>query len=119
MRDGEFEWDDAKAAANLARHGVSIGDARLAFADAFAVESEDLRKDYGGERRYICNRNNHQAITDSNHQAYASFSKITIRSQSFIRAGVAFNLCPVRRLRSTIFDSNTGHATNTCSVWGY
>jgi uncharacterized DUF497 family protein len=53
MRDDKFEWDDAKAAANLARHGVSFGDARLAFADVFAVESEDLRKDYGGERRYI------------------------------------------------------------------
>jgi uncharacterized DUF497 family protein len=52
MRDDHFEWDDAKAAANLARHGVTFEDARRAFADVFAVEREDLRQDYG-ERRYI------------------------------------------------------------------
>jgi uncharacterized DUF497 family protein len=52
MRDDDFEWDDAKAAANLARHGVSFKTARLAFADVFAVEGEDLRENYG-ERRYV------------------------------------------------------------------
>ena len=52
MQDHEFEWDDTKAAANLARHCVSFETARLAFADAFAVESEDIREDYG-ERRYV------------------------------------------------------------------
>ena len=52
MQDDEFEWDDAKAAANLARHGVSFKTAQLAFADVFAVESADLRENYG-ERRYI------------------------------------------------------------------
>ena len=29
MRDDEFEWDDAKAAANLAAHGVTFETARL------------------------------------------------------------------------------------------
>jgi uncharacterized DUF497 family protein len=52
MRDDDFEWDDAKAAANLARHGVSFKTARLAFDDAFAVESADLRENYG-EHRYV------------------------------------------------------------------
>jgi len=37
MRDDDFEWDRAKAAANLARHGVSFEAARLAFSDAFAI----------------------------------------------------------------------------------
>jgi hypothetical protein len=50
MRDDEFEWDDRKAAANLRTHGVSFKAARLAFDDAFAVEREDRREDYGEDR---------------------------------------------------------------------
>ena len=50
MRDDDFEWDDAKAAANLARHGVSFEAARLAFSDAIAVAREDPRQDYGEDR---------------------------------------------------------------------
>jgi uncharacterized DUF497 family protein len=38
MRDGEFEWDDAKAALNGQNHGVTFEMARAAFNDAFAVE---------------------------------------------------------------------------------
>ena len=51
MEDESFEWDDAKAAQNLASHGVSFEMARLAFDDPFAVEREDRREDYG-ENRY-------------------------------------------------------------------
>jgi hypothetical protein len=43
MPDGEFEWDDAKAAANLAKHGVSFEQARAAFGDAFAIDFVDDR----------------------------------------------------------------------------
>jgi uncharacterized protein len=50
MRDDDFEWDDAKAAANLARHGVGFEAARLAFSDGFAVAREDPRQDYGEDR---------------------------------------------------------------------
>jgi uncharacterized protein len=50
MRDDDFEWDGAKAAANLARHGVSFEAARLAFSDVFAVAREDPRLDYGEDR---------------------------------------------------------------------
>ena len=32
-RDDRFEWDRVKAASNLRDHGVSFGDARLAFDD--------------------------------------------------------------------------------------
>ena len=52
MKDHDFEWDDEKAARNLARHGVSFEAARLAFDDPFAVVREDRRRDYG-EDRYI------------------------------------------------------------------
>ena len=52
MKDHDFEWDDEKAARNLARHGVSFEAARLAFDDPFAVVREDRRLDYG-EDRYI------------------------------------------------------------------
>jgi len=52
MKDHDFEWDDEKAARNLARHGVSFEAARLAFEDPFAVVREDRRRDYG-ENRYV------------------------------------------------------------------
>ena len=52
MKDDEFEWDDVKAAQNLANHGVSFEAARLAFNDPFAVVREDRRQDYG-EGRYV------------------------------------------------------------------
>jgi uncharacterized DUF497 family protein len=50
MRDGEFEWDDAKAAANLTNHGVSFEHARLVFADLFAIGEVDDRENYGEVR---------------------------------------------------------------------
>ena len=46
MRDDEFEWDEDKAAASLAKHGISFSVARRAFADVFAVEREDDSEDY-------------------------------------------------------------------------
>jgi uncharacterized protein len=52
MQDEEFEWDDHKAAANVAWHGVSFEVARQAFDDVFAVEIEDRRERYG-EERYV------------------------------------------------------------------
>jgi hypothetical protein len=50
MIDDEFEWDDAKAASNLEKHGVNFEDARSIFRDPFAVELLDDREDYGEER---------------------------------------------------------------------
>jgi uncharacterized DUF497 family protein len=35
MEDADFEWDDTKAAQNLASHGVSFEAVRLAFDDPF------------------------------------------------------------------------------------
>jgi len=50
MANEVFEWDDAKAAANLAKHGVSFEQAREAFDDPFAVDFLDDREDYGENR---------------------------------------------------------------------
>ncbi len=47
-----FEWDSAKATANLRLHGVSFEFARAVFADPFAIELHDDREDYG-EQRFI------------------------------------------------------------------
>ena len=53
MDDGEFQWDDLKAAQNLAKHGVSFEVARAVFKDPFAVEYVDDREDYGETRLII------------------------------------------------------------------
>jgi uncharacterized DUF497 family protein len=50
MNADDFEWDDAKAGANLAKHGVSFDQARDAFDDPFAIEFVDDREDYGEQR---------------------------------------------------------------------
>jgi uncharacterized DUF497 family protein len=53
MTDDEFEWDDAKAAVNLAKHNVSFEIARLVFDDAFAIVEVDGSLDYSEERFII------------------------------------------------------------------
>ena len=50
MQDDEFEWDDAKAAQNLAANGVSFETARLVFDDRSGIDREDRRADYGEDR---------------------------------------------------------------------
>jgi uncharacterized protein len=50
MGDSAFEWDDAKAAANYAKQGVTFDAARDVFKDAFAIEQVDDRHDYGEDR---------------------------------------------------------------------
>jgi len=41
MRDDDFEWDDAKAAANLAKHKVTFEQGRLVFLDPSPVDGID------------------------------------------------------------------------------
>ena len=41
MKDGRFEWDDAKAATNARKHGVTFEEAREAFDDPDAIEQAD------------------------------------------------------------------------------
>jgi uncharacterized DUF497 family protein len=50
LKSDGYEWDDTKAAANVAKHGVSFEAARDVFRDPFAVELQDDRFDYGEER---------------------------------------------------------------------
>lgn len=38
---GDFEWDDAKARANLAKHGVSFLEALTVFSDPNAIDAPD------------------------------------------------------------------------------
>ena len=45
MNDGKFQWDDAKAAKNYAKHGVTFERARDVFKDLFAIEQIDDRHD--------------------------------------------------------------------------
>ena len=53
MNDENFEWDDTKAVANYAAHGVSFEAARDVFKDAFAVDWLDERVPYGEDRYAI------------------------------------------------------------------
>lgn len=53
MANLEFEWDDAKDAANKAKHGVGFAVASNVFKDVFAIERTDDRQDYGEERYVI------------------------------------------------------------------
>ncbi|MBX3025281.1 BrnT family toxin [bacterium] len=38
---GDFEWDDAKARANLVKHGVSFPEALTVFSDPNAIDAPD------------------------------------------------------------------------------
>ena len=46
----EYEWDDAKAAASLAKHGISFTAAARALEDPRKIEILDDMFDYGEER---------------------------------------------------------------------
>ena len=47
-----YEWDERKAAANFARHGVAFEAACRVFEDPFALEWLDDREDYE-EARFV------------------------------------------------------------------
>jgi uncharacterized DUF497 family protein len=46
----EYEWNEAKAAANLRKHGISFTAAARALEDPRKVENPDDRFDYDEER---------------------------------------------------------------------
>jgi uncharacterized protein len=50
MNDDSFEWDNRKAARNLAKHAISFEVAREAFDDPCHIEELDERGDYGEDR---------------------------------------------------------------------
>lgn len=45
-----FEWDDAKAASNLEKHGIDLDDAVRVFADPLAINSNVTLPEYGESR---------------------------------------------------------------------
>ena len=45
-----FEWDNHKAAQNIAKHGVPFEFAVRVFLDPYRLNSEDVRRDYSEER---------------------------------------------------------------------
>ena len=45
-----FDWDSAKATANLAKHGVSFEEGSTIFGDPLSVTTPDPRHSQGGER---------------------------------------------------------------------
>jgi len=47
-----FEWDDQKAIENLAKHGVSFGEATEVFYDPNALEGEDTHHSFD-EARFV------------------------------------------------------------------
>jgi uncharacterized protein len=51
--NAEFEWDDAKAAANLRKHGISFQVATRVFDDLFALVEQDIGQEAGEERFLI------------------------------------------------------------------
>ena len=53
LRDDDFEWDDRKAAANLAKHNISFEVARLAIAGPFCASRDDRRDSYGEDRAML------------------------------------------------------------------
>ena len=46
MNDDDFEWDEAKNAANDSKHGVTFERACLVFSDPFAIGEYDDRSFY-------------------------------------------------------------------------
>ena len=47
-----FEWDPAKAAANLRKHGVTFDEASTVFGDTLSVSGRDLEHSVG-EARFV------------------------------------------------------------------
>jgi uncharacterized DUF497 family protein len=50
MDGDEFEWDDAKAQANLRTHRISFRAASRVFDDPSVLIEQDLSEDYGEDR---------------------------------------------------------------------
>ena len=56
MQSDEFEWDDAKAEANLRKHKVRFEHAAEACEDPFALIELDDSHDYGEDRFILIGR---------------------------------------------------------------
>jgi uncharacterized DUF497 family protein len=52
----KYEWDSAKAASNLRKHGISFPYATRVFLDPHRQERLDTREEYGEERWIVLGR---------------------------------------------------------------
>ena len=52
----QFEWDERKAAQNIAKHGVPFDYAARVFLDPHRLDRADARHDYQEERRLTLGR---------------------------------------------------------------
>lgn len=48
-----YEWDEPKAAQNIAKHGVPFEYAARVFVDPYRLDSEDQRREYSEQRRIV------------------------------------------------------------------
>jgi uncharacterized protein len=58
----EFEWDEAKAAANLAKHGVSFEEAKTVFDDRLYVDFYDPKHSLNEHRYIIIGQSNQRRV---------------------------------------------------------
>ena len=58
----EFEWDETKAAANLAKHGVSFEEAKTVFDDRLYVDFYDPRHSLNEHRYIIIGQSNQRRV---------------------------------------------------------
>jgi uncharacterized protein len=82
----EFEWDDVKAADNLADHKVSFETATAAFRDPCAVELLDDRENYDEERVILLGH------------AFGTLLSVVYACEGATRIGVSFPVEEKRRI---------------------
>jgi uncharacterized DUF497 family protein len=74
-----FEWDPRKAAANLAKHGVSFEEAATVFADPNGLDGPDLGHSNGETRRLRLGRSASRRILMVAYTLRSSVNGETIR----------------------------------------
>ena len=62
MAHYEFEWNDAKAAANEQKHAVSFTEAKTIFEDRFAIESFDVIHSVDEDRFVMLGRSDRNRV---------------------------------------------------------
>ncbi len=91
----EFEWDEAKAASNLKKHGVSFEEAKSIFFDEFGVQFFDEENSHEEERFLMLGMSSQAKLLivchcERDHGAtirIISARKATQRESAFYRGG--------------------------------
>ena len=98
----DFEWDDAKARSNLAKHGVSFVEAKEAFRDPFGLELFDDRFEYDENRFVLIAMTSDRCLTVILRSGYGSGDLGVPRqtNDSYFEA---------RQLRTTVNDPEIAH----------